>query len=669
MIRRTGLAAWLRQIRRSRHFVGLAPAMLLLLAPGATPRAADPLPYEVSLGTTGDAALDKTLHDSSTLISLSKTAPVGPFALAARARDDAGRFAEALHSFGYYQAQVDLTIAGHRLDEPGLIDALEALPAAQDGTAPDRTAQAGTAQSGTAQSGAAQTGTAQSGAAQTGAAKVVAQFKLGPLFHLGAVTVTGSMPPEVSADAPAELGIHTGDPARAADVLAAGAHLRTTLRQAGYAMATVQPPVAILHPADHTLDVSYAVDTGPRVDLGAISITGLKDVHEAYVRNRLTLHPGQRYDPAAIQAARDDLAGLGVFSDVRVETGTKLDAEGRLPVTFAVTERPRHLVDLGLAYSTDLGLTPSIGWHDRNLFGNGEQLNLTASASDGGSADNGLGYKVGAQFIKPDFLARDQSLQVEVDALRQDFEAYDQDALLESVTITRPLWPHWTGSVGLSAEQEYIVQEDVGRDYNLIGVPLGLKFDNSDNKLEPTKGIRLSLSVTPMQSLSAHRATFTTMQASASTYFDLTGNGRSVLAVRGLIGQISGAGPFSLPPDQRFYAGGSTTVRGFRYQSVGPQFPDGNPTGGTSISAGSIELRQHLWGNWGAAAFVDAGEVTGHGAALETGSGSGVWRIGAGVGARYYTSIGPIRLDVAVPVNRAPGGDSFEFYIGLGEAF
>ena len=136
------------------------------------------------------------------------------------------------------------------------------------------------------------------------------------------------------------------------------------------------------------------------------------------------------------------------------------------------------------------------------------------------------------------------------------------------------------------------------------------------------------------------------------------------MALRGLLGQITGAQQFSLPPDQRFYAGGSATVRGFRYQSVGPQFADGKPTGGTAIGAGSVELRQHLFGNWGAAAFIDAGQVTADGAPL-----TGTWRIGAGAGVRYYTSIGPIRVDIAVPVNRAPGGDSLEFYIGLGEAF
>jgi translocation and assembly module TamA len=602
-------------------------AMLLLGVPGPTTRAADPLPYRVSLATTGNTAIDQALHDASVLISLNTTAPVGPFALVTRAREDAGRFGDVMHSFGYYDDRTDLTIDGRALDDPGLTDALEAAPT-------------------------------------TPPAQVAVGFTLGPLFHLGTVDITGSLP----VGFPANLGIRTGDPARAADVLAAGDHLLAALREAGYALATVAPPTATLHPAEQTLDVAYAVNAGPRVNLGPITISGLRTVHEAYVRNRLTLHQGDRYDPDKIEANRADLAGLGVFSEVRTETASQLDAAGELPLDFAVTERKPHSVTFGLSYSTDLGVTPSVTWQHHNLFGNGEQLNLTASASEGGSADTGLSYQVGATFIKPDFLARDQSLQVQIQALRQDLQAYDQDALLESVSITRPLWPqsipHLTGSVGLSGEQEYILQEDVGRNYNLVGVPLTLKYDSSNNPLEPTKGVRAALAVTPTESLSGGNATFVIMQISGSTYLDLTGTGHSVVAVRGLLGQITGAQQFSLPPDQRFYAGGSTTVRGFRYQSVGPQFADGKPTGGTAIGAGSVELRQHLFGNWGAAAFIDAGQVTADGAPL-----TGTWRIGAGAGVRYYTSIGPIRVDIAVPVNRAPGGDSLEFYIGLGEAF
>ncbi|MGA3400490.1 MAG: outer membrane protein assembly factor, partial [Acetobacteraceae bacterium] len=270
----------------------------------------------------------------------------------------------------------------------------------------------------------------------------------------------------------------------------------------------------------------------------------------------------------------------------------------------------------------------------------------------------------GAQFIKPDFLARDQALEIDLGAVDQSLKAYDQNALNEKIAINRKLSEYWTASVGLSGEQEEITQEGEKRHYNLVGLPLSLKFDSSNNLLDPTKGIRATFSATPTESLGTASTSFVILQAAASTYLDLSGNGRSVLALRGLVGEVPGVGTFALPPDQRFYAGGSATVRGYRYQSVGPAFADGNPTGGTAVSAATVEFRQRILGNYGAAAFVDAGQVSANGVPF-----SNAWRVGAGIGLRYYTPIGPIRLDVAVPLNRERGGDAFELYIGIGQAF
>ncbi|MEA2744273.1 MAG: translocation and assembly module TamA, partial [Acetobacteraceae bacterium] len=145
---------------------------------------------------------------------------------------------------------------------------------------------------------------------------------------------------------------------------------------------------------------------------------------------------------------------------------------------------------------------------------------------------------------------------------------------------------------------------------------------------------------------------------------DVFSDGRSVVALRGIVGKVSGAGVFDLPPDQRFYAGGSATVRGYRFQTLGPQFADRKPTGGTAISTGTVELRQRILGSYGVVGFVDVGQVTSNGAPFTSN-----WHAGAGVGARYYTQIGPIRLDVAVPLNKLPGGDTLELYIGIGQAF
>jgi translocation and assembly module TamA len=159
-------------------------------------------------------------------------------------------------------------------------------------------------------------------------------------------------------------------------------------------------------------------------------------------------------------------------------------------------------------------------------------------------------------------------------------------------------------------------------------------------------------------------AAFVIAQLSGSAYFDLAQPGRTVLALRGVTGVISGADRFDVPPDQRFYAGGSGTVRGYRYQSLGPQFARNKPQGGQSLAAATVELRQRIGEDFGAAFFADAGQV-----GTDSGPFSGRFRIGLGVGVRYYTAIGPIRVDVAAPLNRPRGGDIGQFYVGLGQAF
>lgn len=597
--------------------------MAVLVATPWAVWAADPQPYTVKIQSTGNSDLDAALNGSSTLVSLRESAPVGGFALTERAKGDQDRFITALSSFGYYKATVKTTIAGHDLDDPTLPGIIDSAPA--DPPLP-----------------------------------VEVGFDLGPQFKLGSVRIASTVP----SDVPGHLQLQSGQPALSTEILGAQDRLETALKEDGYPLAKVPVPQAILHPGQNVLDVTFQPDVGPKADIGPITITGLKDMHESFVRKRLLLHQGQQYDPRAIEAARKDLMSVGVFSVVRAEPASGLDANGQLPVTFDFSERPLHAVDFGAAYSTDLGVNFSAGWHDRNLFGNAEQLNLTATTLLGGDAVTKPGYTVGAQFLKPDFLHRDQTLEIDVNAFDQSLQAYDQTGLSEKIALNRKLAQYWTGSLGVSGEQESIQQEGVTRAYELIGLPGSLKYDSTNSVMDPTTGIRAAFSVTPTESFGAKTSTFFITQIAGSTYFDLFGNDRSILALRGLVGQASGVGVFGMPPDQRFYAGGSATVRGYRYQTLGPQFFDGKPTGGTAISAASVELRQRVYGNIGMATFLDVGQVSSNGAPFTSN-----WHAGAGVGARYYTPIGPIRLDVAVPLDKLPGGDSFELYIGIGQAF
>ena len=596
----------------------------LLAASGAL-RAADPQPYVVNLPETGQTELDAALKDVSNLVSLQEGAPVGPFALVARAREDSERFVSALRSFGYYDGKITVTIGGKGLDDPGLLPRLDQAPAEPP-------------------------------------MPVAVAVDLGPLFHLRKITVDGDVPSEIRS----QMGLSPGAPALASAVLDAHGRLIELLRKRGHALAQVDQPVATLYADEKVLDVEFKVDAGPRIDLGQISVTGNQRLSDDFLEQRLLVSEGDQFDPEAVEKARQDLNALGVFSSVRVRPGEKLDEQGRLPIEFSVTERPRHIVSVSGAYSTDIGGSAGLSWRHRNLFGSAEQLNISAGLSQlGGNSTIGVGYNGAVNFTKPDWLERNQSLQVNLGAVKQHYYAFDQKAISTGILVNRRFSEHWGGSLGLGAEQETITQQGITSDYTLLSLPLTAKYDDTDSLLDPTEGVRMAAQVTPTQPLAGPApSTFVLTQVAASTYFDVAAPGQSIFAFRSLIGYAIGVGQFELPADKRYYAGGSATVRGYRFQFVGPHFADDRPQGGTAVAAGTVEFRQRFLEDYGVVGFIDAGQVTANGPPF-----AAPWRFGTGLGARYYTSLGPIRVDVAIPLQREPGSGSFEVYLGLGQAF
>jgi translocation and assembly module TamA len=243
-----------------------------VLARGSLAQAADPQPYTVTIASTKNDLLDSALKESSQLESLRESAPVGPFALVERAREDAVRLKTVLESFGYYQAQVSITVTGKSLDDPELPDAIATLTA-------DRKA------------------------------GVTIAVEPGQLYHLRKISIDG----EVSASERAALGLEPGAPANAVEVLDAQARLLNALQEHGYAFATVDAPVAYEDPVEFALDVTFKASRGESVAIGEIAITGLKRIQESFVRKRLLLKSGERYSPSKIEKARRDLLGLGVL--------------------------------------------------------------------------------------------------------------------------------------------------------------------------------------------------------------------------------------------------------------------------------------------------------------------------------------------------------------------
>jgi translocation and assembly module TamA len=619
---------------RGRPRAGTSRACLfagLLVLSGATAHAADPQSYKYDLDTVGNGDLDNAVRRTSLLHMLQKPAPVDPFGLVARASTDIPRIQAALESYGYYQPSIAIQIDGRDISDPNLLTYLDAVPKDQKVT-------------------------------------VHTIIKAGPLYHLRHIDIEGTVPE----NATAKLALKEGDPAVAADILAGGTRLLTALQDEGYALAKVDQPDAVADDPAHVIDVTFKAEPGHRVDIGDIAISGLKTVDEDTVRRAINVKTGDLYRPSKIEEARKAILALGVFSGVEAVASDKLDAQGRVPLTFDVTEREHHSVALTAAYSTDLGFSAGVTWSDRNLFGAAEQLNLSAAINGvGGTAASTLGYDLTAQVLKPEFYERDQTLETDLGGIKQKLDAYDQTAETAAALVRRKFSSLWSGSIGLSVEQDEITQELVTRTYQLVSVPFTVNYDSTEVEgilEEATHGGRAALSITPTEAF-GHSSTSVTIQLGGSTYFDLSDIGLEkptdgVIALRATVASVLGAGQFDLPPDRRLYAGGSATVRGFKYQTVGPLFADGNPVGGTSMDAGTIEFRQHLFDDFGMAAFVDAGQASASSAPF-----TGTVRVGAGLGVRYYTPIGPVRVDVALPLTQIPNGDKFEIYIGLGQAF
>ena len=585
--------------------------------------AVDPVTYVVTFTPSGDARLDSLLQQTSALAALRLKLPPAPFALIGRAQADTQQFEVVLHSLGYDAGRVDITVDGLPLNSPLLLDKLTQAPAGK-------------------------------------AVTVTIAPHQGKRFLLGQVAVAGLPAGFVS---PAM--VKPSQPALAAPILAATPALRAALHNAGYAFAKVSEPLAVADPATHLLDVTYTVDPGPRVKIGPIEFTGLQRANPAFLRRHIALQPGQPFSDTALTRARDSLLSLGVFSVVTPLPPDKTINGDEVPIVFRVSEQKRHAVTISGAYATDEGVTIGTSWEDRDVFTHAETLTISAAANGlGGTGTTAPGYDLKGVFTKPDFWAHSQLLSLSLEGLKQLLTAYNRTALLAGASLTRPLTRYVSLTYGSSFTSEEVLQQHVQHTYVLLQLPVSLIYDTADSILEPTHGINASVTVTPSEPVVGDHHPFLIMQGSAATYIPVERNARGVIAMRAQLGTIQGAGQFQVPPDQRLYAGGSGSVRGYTYQTIGPLFPNDEPQGGLAMDAFNFEFRQHIGKNFGVVPFVDAGQVSASSAPFQ-----GKWRVGVGLGARYYTSIGPIRLDIAFPLTRVAGSGGFALYVGLGEAF
>ncbi|RUW66541.1 autotransporter assembly complex family protein, partial [Mesorhizobium sp. M4B.F.Ca.ET.049.02.1.2] len=567
-----------------------------------------------------DKDLVKNLENASTLKADEERPVSGSLGLLAKARADREGLVAALYADARYEGVVTITIEGKPLDD---------LPPDAEFKGPQPI-------------------------------PVAISIVAGPKFTLGNIRLEGDAAGLASAD----FGLIAGGDAGSGAVLKAEALIVRALKQEGRPLATITDRQIVAEHATSTLDVTLTVAAGPVAGYGDTTVEGTEKVDRDFTEYMTGLKRGRQYSPDEIDDARDRLLGLEVFNSVTMKEGESLDAEGNIPINVQVSERKPRYFGLGGTVSNTEGLGLEGYWGHRNLFGRAEKLRIEGAISGIGSNDLGeLNYNAGIMFEKPGVLGPSSKFFTGVKTVFEHPDAYDHFSVKGNMGVSYDLDKKQRVSAEFALDYSRITDTFGKHTYLIASVPLQYVYDGRDNRLNPTSGFRVLAYAEPSYDL-LNGATFLKLKGEGSAYQSLDTASKFVLAERATIGSIVGTGLQNVPADRRFYSGGGGSVRGYAYQGIGPKDIDGQPIGGLSFFETSVEMRIAVTDTIGIVPFVDAGTVS-----TKSFPDFSDMKVGAGVGVRYLTPFGPLRVDAAVPLNRGPGDPHFGIYAGIGQAF
>lgn len=480
----------------------------------------------------------------------------------------------------------------------------------------------------------------------------------GQLYTFGKISITfinNQIDEDITRKINDALIIQEGEPARAVPVIISEENVSTDLPKYGYPFAdNVESDIIVDH-REQVLNVTLSVDPGTRRKMGGVKFEGLSSVKEDHLRKFIIWQNDSYYEQRYVDQLRNRIIESNLFSGVNIDVVPAEDDHADIIINHI--EAKHRTVGTSIGYSTAEGIGGEISWSHRNFLGTGYRLRTTARASE-------IEQSLSGQLELPHFKRLDQTLSFETVASRQDTNAFFAHVLETRVGIDRVV----TDNLALlgSVELEYDDVTDLigDRDFLIVALPVGVRWDNSDNLLDPSKGMRASFITAPGYGFADDSFHFLKTEMRASAYFPLTESEKFVFAMRARLGSIVGVENETLPATRRFFSGGGGSIRGYGFQRVGPIGSDDNPFGGRSVNEAALELRWKFENNLGMVLFTEGGNVY-----TDTTPQFNDFRYAAGVGARYSTGFGPVRFDVAFPLNKREGDSSFQLYISLGQAF
>jgi len=501
-------------------------------------------------------------------------------------------------------------------------------------------------------------------AAAGGEVIVTLEAEPGPVYRFTEVNLPGiDSAGEDMAALREAFGVAANEPVDAARVTAGEAALRVELGKRGYAFAEIKEMDIALDHETRTATLTLPVNPNGTRQFGRITVEGRPLFSPRHIQRIARWKPGAPYEAALVEDLRRALIATGLVSTVAIRPVAAQDKSVDLAVSLE--RAPMRTIAGQAGYGTGEGVRIEASWQHRNLL-----------PPEGAVTFRGVvgtqEQLIGAVLRRNNFLRRDQVLTAQVAISHIDRAAYDARTTILSGAIERQtnlIWQKkWTWSVGaeLVATDERDVDLASGmtrrRTFFIGALPASLSYDGSNDLLDPTVGYRLALRFSPEASLQSGTFGYARTQVDASVYQPFTPT--VTLAGRIRLGTILGADRDRIAPSRRFYAGGGGSVRGYGFQRLGPRDPVfDDPIGGRSLTEFAVEARIR-WGNWGVVPFVDGGNIS-----TSPLPKFDNLRFGAGLGVRYHTRFGPIRVDVGTPLNPRSGDSRVAVYVSLGQAF
>lgn len=572
--------------------------------------------YDVQLEGLAGAGSPELITQFRQLSSLEEgqKSPANAAQIDRRAREDANLLAELLRAHGYYDAAVDPEITPAEPNQR---------------------------------------------------VRVMLRAEPGELYHFADIRLPGLDSAGNDAQALREaFGVKPSDPVTAEEVIKGEGALQVELGKRGYAFADVGEPDITVDHATRTATLVLPVEPNGVREFGRVVVEGEPLFSARHIQHMARFRPGERFETPLIDDLRRALVATGLVGSAEVRPVARPNSK-IVDVAVKVTRAPVHTVAGELGYGTGEGAKVQVSWQHRNLIKPEGAVTIQGVL---GTQEQSLGVSL----RQNNFHRRDQVLNAQIAASHLHQNAFDARTFRIGANRERQtniIWQKkWTWSLGaeLIASDEKAVDTDTStirrRTYLIGALPATLSYDGSDDLLDPTRGFRLSARLSPELSLQNGAFGYARLQLDGSAYHPVSG--RVVIAGRIRLGTIIGASRDRIAPSRRFYAGGGGSVRGFAYQDVGPRDPIfHDPLGGRSLAEFALEARIRV-GTFGIVPFIDAGNIyTSPLPHLDK------LRFGTGIGLRYYSSFGPIRVDVGTPIGRRSGEPRIAVYVSLGQAF